>query len=150
MNRIYLHLDNFFRSPPGLSGHSPGNSLVGSPPVHREHMDDLADAFAGSFTVTNTPNDTNRPHPRFAQYKMKSSGMNQVHLNIFLWLLTYPYYQIFIYFLLKTLCVYSNSSLVEAAHNRLLVHNGVIILTLSDSSKRNFSINTLSEPCKSS
>jgi len=64
------------RSPPGLSGHSPGNSLVGSPPVHG-HMDDLADAFAGSFTVTNTPNDTNRPHPRFAQYKMKSSGMNQ-------------------------------------------------------------------------
>ena len=27
-------------------------------------LDDLADAFAGSFTVTNTPNDTNRPHPR--------------------------------------------------------------------------------------
>ena len=42
-------------------------------------MDDLADCFAGAFTVTNTPNDTNRPHPRFAQYKMKGrEGMNQV------------------------------------------------------------------------
>merc|ERR1719431_881936 len=59
------------RSPPGLSSHSPGNSMVGSPPIRG--MEDLADAFAGSFTVTNTPNDTNRPHPRFSQYKMKTS-----------------------------------------------------------------------------
>eukprot|EP00092_Neocalanus_flemingeri_P017977 GFUD01019453.1.p1 GENE.GFUD01019453.1~~GFUD01019453.1.p1 ORF type:complete len:411 (-),score=118.70 GFUD01019453.1:792-2024(-) len=65
------------RSPPGLSSHSPGNSMVGSPPTRG--MDDLADCFAGSFTVTNAPNDINRPHPRFAQYKMKSSGSNQEH-----------------------------------------------------------------------
>ena len=45
-------------------------------------MDDLADCFAGAFTVTNTPNDTNRPHPRFAQYKMKGrEGMNQVRVK---------------------------------------------------------------------
>jgi len=62
------------RSPPGLS-HSPGNSMVGSPPTRG--MDDLADCFAGSFNVTNAPNDTNRAHPRFAQYKMKNSGSNQ-------------------------------------------------------------------------
>lgn len=60
------------RSPPGLQSHSPGSSMVGSPP--NRGMDDLADAFAGSFVVNNTPNDTNRPHPRFAQYKMKNSG----------------------------------------------------------------------------
>ena len=40
-------------------------------------MDDLADSFAGAFTVTNSVNDTNRPHPRFSQYKMKNSGMSQ-------------------------------------------------------------------------
>lgn len=63
------------RSPPGLSSHSPGNSMVGSPPIRG--MDDLAECFAGSFNVSNTPNDTNRPHPRFAMYKMKNSGSNQ-------------------------------------------------------------------------
>jgi len=70
------------RSPPGLSGsgHSPGGQMVGSPASGSRGpgMDDLADCFAGAFTVTNTPNDTNRPHPRFAQYKMKGrEGMNQ-------------------------------------------------------------------------
>jgi len=73
------------RSPPGLSSHSPGNPMVGSPPPPQhaqgrgagQQLDELADCFAGSFAVTNTPNDTNRPHPRFAQYKMKSSGMSQ-------------------------------------------------------------------------
>jgi len=54
------------RSPPGLSGHPPG-----------QNMDDLADSFAGSFTVTNSVNDVNRPHPRFSQYKMKNSGISQ-------------------------------------------------------------------------
>jgi len=50
--------------PPGLGiqqHHSP----------QAQGMDDLSDAFAGAFTVTNTPNDTNRPHPRFSQYKVK-------------------------------------------------------------------------------
>lgn len=73
------------RSPPGLtpgkqerrSHHSGGsNSMVGSPPGSR-NLDDLADSFAGSFNVTNTPNDTNKPHPRFAQYKMKSATAGQ-------------------------------------------------------------------------
>ena len=80
----------YCRSPPGLSSHSPGNPMVGSPPPPQhaqgrgagqgQQLDELADCFAGSFAVTNTPNDTNRPHPRFAQYKMKSSGMSQVRL----------------------------------------------------------------------
>ena len=66
------------RSPPGLSGHSPGNSMVGSPPPSaRPGLEELADSFAASFTVTNNPNDTARPHPRFAQYKMKSSSISQ-------------------------------------------------------------------------
>jgi len=69
------------RLPPGLPGererrsHHSGSSLVGSPPSRG--LDDLADAFAGSFTVTNTPNDINRPHPRFSQYKMKTSVADQ-------------------------------------------------------------------------
>jgi len=37
-------------------------------------MEDLSDAFAGAFTVSNTPNDTTRPHPRFSQYKMKGGA----------------------------------------------------------------------------
>jgi len=65
------------RSPPGLSGHSPGNSMVGSPPASRPGLEELADSFAASFNVTNNPNDTNRPHPRFAQYKMKTSSISQ-------------------------------------------------------------------------
>lgn len=69
------------RSPPGLS-HSPGNSMVGSPPTRGGGgMDDLADSFGGTFTVSNTPNDTNRPHPRFSQYKMKNSGMTSQELR---------------------------------------------------------------------
>merc|ERR1719225_794139 len=52
--------------------------MVGSPPPSaRPGLDDLSDCFAGSFTVTNSANDTNRPHPRFAQYKMKNSSSNQ-------------------------------------------------------------------------
>ena len=57
---------------------------MGSPAsgARGQGMDDLADCFAGAFTVTNTPNDTNRPHPRFAQYKMKGrEGMNQVRVK---------------------------------------------------------------------
>jgi len=56
------------RSPPGLLSQKPKQS---------GNLDDLADSFAGAFTVTNTPNDTNRPHPRFAQFKMKSSALPQ-------------------------------------------------------------------------
>ena len=40
--------------------------------------EDLAASFASSFNVTNYPNDTNKPHPRFSQYKMKSSSLSQV------------------------------------------------------------------------
>ena len=43
-----------------------------------EGFDELADSFAASFSVTKATNDTNRPHPRFAQYKMKSSPISQV------------------------------------------------------------------------
>ena len=38
---------------------------------------DLAECFSASFSVTSHPNDTNRPHPRFAQYKIKSSSISQ-------------------------------------------------------------------------
>jgi len=38
---------------------------------------DLAECFSASFNVTNHPNDTNKPHPRFAQYKIKSSSISQ-------------------------------------------------------------------------
>jgi len=58
------------RRPPGMAGSPPA---VGSP----GGIDDLAESFSGSFNVTNTPNDVNRPHPRFAQYKMKSTGLTQ-------------------------------------------------------------------------
>jgi len=58
--------------PPGINPPPPGfNTRTSS------NFDDLADAFAGSFTVTNTPNDPNRPHPRFAQFKMKGSTLPQ-------------------------------------------------------------------------
>jgi len=61
------------RSPPGLNHlHNSTKSSQNS-----STLDDLSDAFAGSFTVTNAPNDTNRPHPRFAQYKMKTSSLPQ-------------------------------------------------------------------------
>jgi len=40
-------------------------------------FDDLATSFAASFNVTNYPNDINKPHPRFSQYKMKSSSIGQ-------------------------------------------------------------------------
>jgi len=72
------------RVPPGLNTgnedrrahHSGSNSsMVGSPPARS--LDDLADCFAGAFTVTNTPNDVNRPHPRFSQYKMKTPVAGQ-------------------------------------------------------------------------
>ena len=46
-----------------------------------EGFDELADSFAASFSVTNAANDTNRPHPRFAQYKMKSSPISQVRAS---------------------------------------------------------------------
>jgi len=59
------------RSPPGLP------NLSNHPETRSNNLDDLADSFAGSFTVTNTPNDTNRPHPRFAQFKMKGSTIPQ-------------------------------------------------------------------------
>ena len=49
-----------------------------NPSCQDEGFDELADSFAASFSVTNAVNDTNRPHPRFAQYKMKSSSISQV------------------------------------------------------------------------
>merc|ERR1719433_1848702 len=60
--------------------------MVGSPPPSaRPGLDELADSFAASFNVTNNPDDTNRPHPRFAQYKMKTSSISQeVRLGSFL------------------------------------------------------------------
>merc|ERR1719400_1376323 len=46
--------------------------MVGSPPPSaRPGLDELADSFAASFAVTNNP------HPRFAQYKLKSSSISQ-------------------------------------------------------------------------
>lgn len=73
------------RVPPGMgsqerqdrkSHHSGGSSsMVGSPPARG--LEDLADCFASSFTVTNAPNDVNRPHPRFSQYKMKTPTAGQ-------------------------------------------------------------------------
>merc|ERR1719219_333210 len=52
--------------------------MVGSPPPQaRQGLEELADSFAASFSVTNNPNDTNRPHPRFALYKMKTSSISQ-------------------------------------------------------------------------
>jgi len=65
------------RGPPGMSGGhvgSPGGGMVGSP---GGGMDDLADCFGGSFNVTNHPNDTVRQHPRFSQYKARSSTKSQ-------------------------------------------------------------------------
>ncbi|XP_023336546.1 snurportin-1 [Eurytemora carolleeae] len=59
------------RSPPGLQ------QVHNNPPGSRTSLEDLADSFAAGFTVTNTPNDTNRPHPRFAQFKMKTSTIPQ-------------------------------------------------------------------------
>jgi len=78
----------FGRSPPGLTGtvHFGANSTSKCAPPQQaqaqsssntSNIDDLADSLAGSFSVTNTPNDTNRPHPRFAQFKMKSSALPQ-------------------------------------------------------------------------
>lgn len=61
--------------PPSTS-HPPPPGLTSSS-TNSTNFEDLADAFAGSFTVNNTPNDTNRPHPRFSQFKMKSSSLPQ-------------------------------------------------------------------------
>ena len=40
-------------------------------------MDDLAAALAGSFEISNDPNKTSAPHPRFSQFKIKSSNQDQ-------------------------------------------------------------------------
>lgn len=58
------------RRPPGMAGSPPP---VGSPGL----MEDLADSFSSAFNVTNTPNDVNRPHPRFSQYKAKGTVLTQ-------------------------------------------------------------------------
>jgi snurportin-1 len=63
-------------NPAGFSPNPPPPGL-GLNTSNSSNFDDLADAFAGGFTVTNTPNDTNRPHPRFAQFKMKGSSLPQ-------------------------------------------------------------------------
>merc|ERR550532_564037 len=52
--------------------------MVGSPPPSaRPGLDELADSFAASFNVSNNPTPPARPHPRFSQYKMKSSSISQ-------------------------------------------------------------------------
>jgi len=58
------------RGPPGMNTAS-SPPVVGSP--GHINMDELSDCFEGSFLVTNTPNDANRQHPRFAQYKNRTS-----------------------------------------------------------------------------
>ena len=40
-------------------------------------MDDLAAAFSGAFSVTNTPNSTAAAHPRMNQFKIKSDKGSQ-------------------------------------------------------------------------
>jgi len=40
-------------------------------------MDELAENLANSFSVSNEPNTTDAPHPRFADYKKKTSGSDQ-------------------------------------------------------------------------
>ena len=40
-------------------------------------MDELAESLATSFNVSSDPNTTDAPHPRFSQYKQKSSGSDQ-------------------------------------------------------------------------
>ncbi|XP_069480661.1 snurportin-1 [Ambystoma mexicanum] len=40
-------------------------------------MDDLSQALAGSFSVSQEPNSTAAPHPRLAQYKSKYSSLEQ-------------------------------------------------------------------------
>ncbi|KAK7116316.1 snurportin-1-like [Littorina saxatilis] len=40
-------------------------------------MDDLAAALAGSFEISSDPNKVSAPHPRFAQFKSKSSKSDQ-------------------------------------------------------------------------
>jgi len=52
----------------------PGLGLAQPQARPQEQLDDLADAFGGAFNVTNAPNDTNRPHPRFSQYKVKGQS----------------------------------------------------------------------------
>ena len=40
-------------------------------------MDDLTAQLAGSFSVTREPNQTSSPHPRYSQYKLKSTKHDQ-------------------------------------------------------------------------
>lgn len=40
-------------------------------------MDELAESLANSFAVSSDPNTTDAPHPRFSQYKQKSTGSDQ-------------------------------------------------------------------------
>ena len=42
-----------------------------------ENVEKLTEALAGSFNVSNKLNDPTKPHPRFSQYKQKSSVTNQ-------------------------------------------------------------------------
>ena len=57
---------------------SDNNSSETNQASQDEGFDELAESFAASFSVSNAVNDTNRPHPRFSQYKMKSSSISQV------------------------------------------------------------------------
>ncbi|XP_059160053.1 snurportin-1-like [Physella acuta] len=40
-------------------------------------MEELTDALAGSFEISKEPNKTSAPHPRFSQYKQKTSSSDQ-------------------------------------------------------------------------
>lgn len=40
-------------------------------------MEELTDALAGSFEISKEPNKTSAPHPRFSQYKQKTSNSDQ-------------------------------------------------------------------------
>ena len=40
-------------------------------------MDALAESLATSFAVSGDPNTTDAPHPRFSQYKQKSTASEQ-------------------------------------------------------------------------
>lgn len=46
-------------------------------PVSGSRMEELSQALAGSFSVSQEPNSTAAPHPRLAQYKTKYSSLEQ-------------------------------------------------------------------------
>lgn len=43
----------------------------------QKKMEELAESLANSFSVSNEPNTTDAPHPRFSDYKKKTTGSDQ-------------------------------------------------------------------------